>query len=257
MARADMAVYIQALQRRGASPRAVDCRRLNLVCRYLCRHRAGIWYGRVPEPWRLVGFTDSAFRAQDDEASGLALRGLAVVLTTDSSLKPTSPTGDVNLIDFLTRHLRRVVRSTFVAELNALLDAIESLIITQIGWHQIVHGTEETIEQLLLRLGAGTLSPPIELVGDARSVLDAVAASDACDPAEASLKLHLLSVRARLEAGLIRKLWWCDTRDMVADALSKGGIDRTVILLAMDKGKVHIQHDGVSYVKAVKPMIAP
>ena len=91
---------------------------------------------------------------------------------------------------------------------------------------------------------------PIELVGDARSVYDAIAASDVCDPAEASLKLHLLSVRARLEAGLIRKLWWCDTRDMVADALTKGGVDRAVILLAMNKGKVLMTHEAIGCVKS-------
>ena len=251
MTRADMCVYIQALQRRGSAPRAVDCRRINLVCRYLKRHRVGIFYGKVPEPWRLVGFSDSAFKAQDDEAAGLALRGLAVVLTTDSATQPTSPSGDVNLLDFLTRRLRRVVRSTFAAELNALLDAIESMIITQLGWHQIVKGTVETIEQLLLRLEAGTLSPPIELVGYARSVFDAIAASDVCDPAEASLKLHLLSVRSRLAQGLVRALWWSDTRDMLADALTKGGIDRTSLLRCMDKGLFKMAHECVRTPKLV------
>ena len=114
----------------------------------------------------------------------------------------------------------------------------------------MVNGTEETIEQLLLRLEAGTLSPPIEIVGDARSVFDAIAASDVCDPAEASLKLHLLSVQSRLETGLIRKLWWCDTRDMLADASTKGGIDRSVLLRCMDKGILKIVHVCVSTTKA-------
>ena len=193
--------------------------------------------------------SDSAFRAQEDEGSGLALRGIADVLTTDRPSSPTSPSGDVNLIDVLTRRLRRVVRSTFVAELNALLDAIESMIIRQLGWHQVVKGTEESIEQLLLRLEAGTLSHPIELVGDARSVYDAIAASDVCDPAEASLKLHLLIVRARVESGVIRKLWWADTRDMLADALTKGGIDRTILMRCMDKGILRIVHECVGHSK--------
>ena len=31
LTRADTAIYIQALQRRGAKPRVIDCKRLNLV----------------------------------------------------------------------------------------------------------------------------------------------------------------------------------------------------------------------------------
>ena len=41
--RADILVYVQALQRRGAAPRNVDCRRLNLVVRYLKKHPTGLF----------------------------------------------------------------------------------------------------------------------------------------------------------------------------------------------------------------------
>ena len=97
----------------------------------------------------------------------------------------------------------------------------------------------------MARLEAGKLDPPIELVGDARSVFDALKASDVCDPAEASLKLHLISVRARLESGLVRKLWWCDTRDMLADALTKGGIGRALLRAAKHDGKHQLSHEVV------------
>ena len=59
------------------------------------------------------------------------------------------------MLDFLVRHLRRVVRSTFAAEINALLDAIESLIILQLAMHQIVNGTKESAEQLMSKLEMG------------------------------------------------------------------------------------------------------
>ena len=61
--RADVAVYVQALQRRGSGPRVVDCRRLNLVLRYLKRQLVGIRYAHVPAPHRLVGLYESAFRS--------------------------------------------------------------------------------------------------------------------------------------------------------------------------------------------------
>ena len=72
-------------------------------------------------------------------------------------------------------------------------------------------------------LEIGNLHPPLELCVDARAVYDAVSASDACEPAACSLKLHLTSVRDRTSHGLIRRCHWVDTRDMLAAGLTKGG----------------------------------
>ena len=75
-------------------------------------------------------------------------------------------------------------------------------------------------------LEGGKLYPPIEFCVDAKAVFDAISAPDACEFAESSLKLHLISVRDRMTHGLIRRFYWVDTRDMLADGLTKGGIDR-------------------------------
>ena len=56
--------------------------------------------------------------------------------------------------------------------------------------------------------------PPLDLRADARA-----------EPAGSSLKLHLISVKDRMMHGLIRKLYWVDTRDMLVDGLIEGGID--------------------------------
>ena len=246
LTRADVAVYIQALQRRGHVPRVCDCRRLNLVIRYLQRHRIGIRYLRMPERVKLLGFTDSAFRAQEGESSGLALRGLAVLLTPDVPGSVISQ-GSVHLLDFIVRKLRRVVRSTFAAELNALVDALETIILMQLMFHQIFCGTDEGPDELLGKLENGLLYPAIELVVDAQSVYDALTASDVCNPQELSLKVHLIAIRDKLAKGTLRTLSWSDTRDMLADALTKGGIDRTNIMRTMEQGHFTLQHDVKSY----------
>jgi len=138
--------------------------------------------------------------------------------------------------------VRGVVRSTFAAELNALIDSIETLVLLQLVLHQIYCGTGESAEELLHKLEHGSLYPPIDLFVDAQSVSDALAAPDVCTPQEASLKLHLITIRDRINRGLIRSLSWSDTRDMVADALTKGGVDRTVIQKAMN-GQLSMQHE--------------
>ena len=78
-------------------------------------------------------------------------------------------------------------------------------------------------------LEAGRLYPPLDLGADARAVYDAVSASDVCDPAGSSQKLHLISVRDRLFQGIVRRLYWLGTRDTVAGGLTKGAVDRYLL----------------------------
>ena len=253
LTRGDVAIYIQALQRRSAATRIVDLRRLNLVVRYLKRHQIGVKYPYLQGPVRLLGFTDSAFKAQEGESSGLAIRGLAILLASDrlneghekTAFQPGSAE-TVHLLDWIVRRLRRVVRSTFAAELNALIDSIETLILLQLVLHEVYCGTDDTADELLARLEAGQLYPPVDIVVDAKSVSDAISASDVCTPQESSLRIHLIAIRDRLSRGLLRSLSWGDTRDMVADALTKGGIDRTVIRKAM-QGSLVMQHPCITH----------
>ena len=59
---------------------------------------------------------------------------------------------------------------------------------------------------------------------------------------EASLVAHLLWLRELLRIGALRELQWIDTRDMLADALTKGTIDRKALYHAMN-GYMHYAHD--------------
>ena len=252
LTRGDVAVYVQALQRRGANPRVKDCYRLNMVLRYLKRHKVGLLFRKMDGELKLVGFTDAAFRAQVEESSGLALRGLAVVLTPECGDQLINSHGEVQVIDYVVRKLRRVVRSTFAGELNALLDSIETMIVIQMILYQLYYGAEESAEVMMEKLEAGALEPRIELAMDARSVFDALAALDVCTPQEASLKLHLIAIRDRIERQMISKIFWTDTRDMLADALTKGGIDRASIRSAMDRGIHKINHPVKAHCKIIR-----
>ena len=99
---------------------------------------------------RLVGFTDAAFKALVDEPSGLALRGLAAVQMADDALEfPRSKSGRANLLDYVTRKQRRVVRSTFSAELNGLVDSIESMLLLQATVHRVYCGIDASPMDLL------------------------------------------------------------------------------------------------------------
>lgn len=101
------------------------------------------------------------------------------------------------------------------------------MLLLQCALHQIC-GTAQSAERMIDLLENCLMHPPLDLCVDPRAEYDAVAATDACAPAS-SLKLHLISVRDRMIHVAIGALYWVDTRDMPADGLTKGGIDRTLL----------------------------
>ncbi len=85
------------------------------------------------------------------------------------------------------------------------------------------------------------MSPvPIVVVIDADSVFTSVTAQQVKAPAERSLLVRLQWLREMLDRHVIHTLAWCDTRDMISDALTKGSVDRARIHAAMD-GKLIIE----------------
>jgi len=186
--------------------------------------------------------SDAAFRAQPEEGSGLALRGLVTLLMEDDMAGPRSKSGTVHLLDWLTRRIRRVVRSTFSAELNALMDSLENVLLIQLALHEVFCGVTDDVDDLTQRLENGWLYPPVEAMIDAMSVYEALTVEECGTPQESSLKLHLLAVRDRLSRGVIRALHWGDTRDMGADPMTKGGVGRELILAISNEGRYQPEH---------------
>ena len=85
--------------------------------------------------------------------------------------------------------------------------------------------------------------PPLDICVDARAAYDAIAATDVCETAGSSLKLHLISVRDRMTYRLIRKLFGIDTMDVLADGLTNGGIGRLLLRSVSNGCKCQATHD--------------
>ena len=69
---------------------------------------------------------------------------------------------------------------------------------------------------------------------DAMSVYAAITATYIKHPAEKGLLSHVQFVREMLDAGVLKALSWIDTRDMSADGLTKGAVDRAALHSIMD-----------------------
>jgi len=156
---------------------------------------------------------------------------------------PTSEDHRCNLLEYVCKRQRRVVRSTFSGEFNGLIISIELLQVLQMCLHQVWQGTETTATGLAALFESDGLEPECEAVVDARSVFDCLAASDVGELVEGSLKLHVLSIRERLLSGTLHRLWWSDTRDMLADGLTKGSVPRAHLLACGHRGQYKVVHE--------------
>ena len=74
-------------------------------------------------------------------------------------------------------------------------------------------------------------------------------AMHACEFTGSSFKFHIIFVSDRLAHGAIRALHWVDTRDMLADGLIKGGIDRALLHRASSGFRYNAIHEPLTHRK--------
>eukprot|EP00975_Prorocentrum_lima_P068083 12918645-Prorocentrum_lima.AAC.1 len=63
---------------------------------------------------------------------------------------------------------------------------------------------------------------PIHVVGDNGGVFKCVIDDNPKMNTEPTLRLHVRALREFLDKGSVREILWCDSRDMIADPLTKG-----------------------------------
>eukprot|EP00971_Amphidinium_carterae_P088962 1760596-Amphidinium_carterae.1 len=157
-ARADIPVQVQALQRRGSAPRKVDLQRAATLVRYVQARPAGLWLPALTLPVTFDLYSDSAFKAVDGAASALALKGMVLMVTP----RQTGLNGPALLLDCYSSKQKRVVRSTYAAELHAALDNLERGYMAQFLLTELMSlPNAVNARQLMSRWQSGSLSPPL------------------------------------------------------------------------------------------------
>ena len=230
--RLDTAIYTQALQRAAQSPTVAHLLRLNTVVKWVRRKPASLFYRRLTGPLRVVVISDAAFRRED--SSGLAIRGATIGVSEDSG--SDNPGGNMAVIEWYARRQRRVVRSTFGAEINGLIDAIETGRLIAFTLAELVH-PGISLSDLRQMDDAGKLTIPIHACTDCKSVFTALQSQDTHIPTESSLILIALQLKQLLVSGVLQSLFWIDTRDMVSDGLTKGLVSRKALMLLASTGR--------------------
>ena len=104
----------------------------------------------------------------------------------------------------------------------------------------------QTGEAMVRAMSQGEVPMAIEALTDSYSIFSYLAAAHLKLPAEKGTYYHLAYLREKLVSRLIGSYTWVDTRDMVADGLTKGRAYRTA-LISMMHGNFHLSHPSHEY----------
>ena len=242
-----IACYVVALQRVATKLTIGDARKLNVLTKRLKGKPQTITYYPLnnKDTHYLTAFSDAGFKKE--ELDGYALRG-AVYIRHANKLEKNEVKG--HLLSAESRSIKTVCRSTYAAELMAATSAADMLIPMTTTLYEISHGVLGT-EMLRTFRDKGVKDIDMcrsQLMIDAKSVYMSTKATTFKPPTEHSLSGHVLWLREMNEKSLIKNIYWVDTRDMIADGLTKGNIPRDLLIKAM-QGSVHMKHDNETFAR--------
>ena len=93
----------------------------------------------------------------------------------------------------------------------------------------------------------GGYSLPLSVCIDGMSLLIAVQNVVAKIPTEASTLHHVQWLQQLLRRRVLHALYWVDTRDMIADGMTKGSVPRQALRTLQEKGAWRLLHEWRKY----------
>ena len=143
-------------------------------------------------------------------------QGGCVTLIGEARMAEEGAEGRVSVVHWRSHRIKRVVRSTIASECFAAIEAVEEADIWRAHLAEAFHFHGKLdLKQWEAEVNSCV---PLVHVTDARSLFDLVRKRGTV-PTERRLLLDIESLRERVESGMICR--WCDTKQMVADCLTK------------------------------------
>ena len=204
-----------------------------LLLRWLKRHKSSTVFLPMSGPFRLLLFTDAAFKPEDVKNPS-ARRGDVLLLTSDNG----KDSQRAHVLDYSSKKVARVTCSTFAAELQSMAAGIDQGIFASMVYEHLLDGTWKLTDREFDKKAANnSLKVPVDVLTDSWSLFQATKPNNQKVPDEKSLLLVLAAVREHLSTKRIRRLGWIATTEMVADALSKATVSKQALLDLCCKGE--------------------
>jgi len=195
---------------------------------------------------------DSAYKGDAEDDDCLSVRGYIIAL---AGTTPSSPSGPIAIIEYLSKKQSLITRSTYASELRNAIDAALDAIMISTFFHEVRHGRTD-VALLRTIMEAGQFDLPLTLFVDNMSLFQSVTGTEVVCK-DAAMKLHALYLRQMLDRGMVTTLTWIDTRDMLADALTKGKISRDALMDACNNGRWILNHYDITKTWQSTPTTQP
>ena len=160
---------------------------------------------------KMVTFTDASFANLSD---GGTQGGHLIVLMGEN--------GHFCPISWQSKRIKRIVRSTLAGETLAMSEGIDSAIF---------------LSTLFSELSAGNPDCPVPIicVTDNFSLVDALRSTKCVT--EKRLRLEISSIKELIQTKRVDQVLWSDTKDQLADCLTKKGASSALLLKALHEGQ--------------------
>ena len=167
---------------------------------------------------KLIAISDSSLGNVSKYSQG----GFLILLFSQS---PDFLCGRCNILSFKSSKSKRVAASTFHAETLALVAALEEIVLIQTFLYEIQHPEATALQ--MLNVPPSDLTPVIGLV-DCHDVLDTLCKCTMPVLSNKSLTLYTSVLREFKSSGRVSQWGWIDTRDNIANCLTKIESDGTL-----------------------------
>ncbi|MEO2022752.1 MAG: hypothetical protein ABGX05_13105, partial [Pirellulaceae bacterium] len=133
--------------------------------------------------------------------------------------------GKMILVGYRAAKSKRVARSTLAGETLAMIGMCEEAVYLQEWLHEHAH-PELTSWQLIQVADEDFIE--LTLLTDAENLEQLLTHPAAAMPADRSLMLYLSALREDYRSGRVKHVGWIDTKDMIANGLTKLDEDGTI-----------------------------
>ena len=227
-----------------SSPKIVDLIEANKILRFakeaVGRYEMKIHKHGNLKDLQLGAYTDAAWAVRPD---GSSQGGFVIFAAAKDQVMSDRPF-ELTVIDWASRRLTRVCRSSLSAETQAAANAVDELEWTRTVWHLMLWPFENPLNEFAEH-GAGAFA-----ITDAKSLYDASnSMSSGLKLSERRCAIELARTNERLRA--MRGGWkWCNSAQQLADGLTKSAA-RSACLDSFARGVTCLRFD-TTVMKAAK-----
>ena len=189
-----------------------DVNKLNTNLAQLIATYKPLLYKVIPKPWRILDLGDSAFA----NSNKYSQNGFLLFVTNASA---NELCGQFAMLDFKSGKSKRVATSTMHAEALSAVSGIESATFLQTYLLEIEVPGLSSLQ--LLEPEKHPQLIPIVLAPDCNDLYDVLSSAAQAGISNKHLALYVAALREFRSVGRVQSFVWIDTRDMLANGLTK------------------------------------